>query len=110
MFNIFRSKTINLEKLKLRLLHDVDSFDNESKSLSEYRREMELLQQEKMAHVEELRQIHADINAMETVIKQVLNLRAYISFMNSVVRKTICEKMSFEHWPSFFQILHISPI
>jgi len=65
-----RSKTINLEKLKLRLLHDVDSFDNESKSLSEYRREMELLQQEKMAHVEELRQIHADINAMETVIKQ----------------------------------------
>ena len=57
--------------MKLRLLHDVDSFDNESKSLSEYRREMELLQQEKMAHVEELRQIHADINAMETVIKQV---------------------------------------
>jgi hypothetical protein len=28
------------------------------------RREMELLQQEKMAHVEELRQIHADINAV----------------------------------------------
>ena len=25
---------------------------------------MELLQQEKMAHVEELRQIHADINAV----------------------------------------------
>jgi len=65
-----RSKTINLEKLKLRLMHDVDSYDNENKSVSEYRREMELLQQEKMAHVEELRQIHADINAMETVIKQ----------------------------------------
>ena len=31
---------------------------------------MELLQQEKMAHVEELRQIHADINAMETILKQ----------------------------------------
>jgi hypothetical protein len=29
-----------------------------------FRREMELLQQEKMAHVEELRQIHADINAV----------------------------------------------
>lgn len=54
----------------MRLLHDVDSFEAESKCLSEYRREMELLQQEKMAHVEELRQIHADINAMETVIKQ----------------------------------------
>ena len=34
------------------------------------RRELELLQQEKMAHVEELRQIHADINAMESIIKQ----------------------------------------
>ena len=34
------------------------------------RRELELLHQEKMAHVEELRQIHADINAMETIIKQ----------------------------------------
>ena len=65
-----RSKTISLEKLKLRLIHDVDSFEVESKSLAEYRREMELLQQEKMAHVEELRQIHADINAMETIIKQ----------------------------------------
>ena len=74
----FRSKTINLEKLKLRLMHDVDSFDNETKSLSEYRREMELLQQEKMAHVEELRQIHADINAMETVIKQVKCILLFI--------------------------------
>ena len=74
----FRSKTINLEKLKLRLMHDVDSFDNETKSLSEYRREMELLQQEKMAPVEELRQIHADINAMETVIKQVKCILLFI--------------------------------
>merc|ERR1712095_208212 len=65
-----RSKTISLEKLKLKLLHDVDSFEAESKCVAEYRREMELLQQEKMAHVEELRQIHADINAMETIIKQ----------------------------------------
>jgi hypothetical protein len=60
----FRSKTVSLEKLRLRLLHDADSFESESKCLSEYRREMELLQQEKMAHVEELRQIHADINAV----------------------------------------------
>ena len=65
-----RSKTIGLEKLRLRLLHDLDSIESEDKCLSEYRREMELLQQEKMAHVEELRQIHADINAMETVMKQ----------------------------------------
>ena len=37
-FHIFRSKILILEMLKLRLLHDVDSFDNESKSLPEYRR------------------------------------------------------------------------
>lgn len=65
-----RSKTIGLERLRLRLLHELESLESEDKCLSEYRREMELLQQEKMAHVEELRQIHADINAMETVIKQ----------------------------------------
>ena len=44
--------------------------EDEDRCLQEYRRELELLQQEKMAHVEELRQIHADINAMETIIKQ----------------------------------------
>ena len=67
---LFRNKTIGLEKLRLRLLHDVDALEGEERCLAEYRREMELLQQEKMAHVEELRQIHADINAMETVMKQ----------------------------------------
>ncbi len=53
-----------MEKLRLRLFHEVDSVENEDKCLAEFRREMELLQQEKMAHVEELRQIHADINAV----------------------------------------------
>lgn len=55
---------MSLEKLRLRLMHELESFETEEKCLAEYRREMELLQQEKMAHVEELRQIHADINAV----------------------------------------------
>ena len=59
-----RGKTISLEKIRLRLAHDVDTFESEDKCLAEYRRELELLQQEKMAHVEELRQIHSDINAV----------------------------------------------
>ncbi|CAG2204070.1 unnamed protein product [Mytilus edulis] len=42
----------------------------EEKRLEEYKQEMDLLLQEKMAHVEELRLIHADINLMETTIKQ----------------------------------------
>ena len=65
-----RHKTINLEKTRVSLLCDVDQLEEEEKCLGEYRRELELLHQEKMAHVEELRQIHADINALESIIKQ----------------------------------------
>ena len=50
--------------MRMRLLHDLESYEGEDKCLSEYRKELELLQQEKMAHVEELRQIHSDINAV----------------------------------------------
>lgn len=59
-----RSKTIQLEKLKGKIRHEVGCKEGEEKCLSEYRNEMELLLQEKMAHVEELRQIHADINVV----------------------------------------------
>ncbi|XP_059607668.1 zinc finger C4H2 domain-containing protein isoform X2 [Phlebotomus argentipes] len=65
-----RQKTIHLEKLKMKIVREVENSDAEEKCLGEYRREMELLLQEKMSHVEELRQIHADINTMESVIKQ----------------------------------------
>ncbi|CAH4037871.1 zinc finger C4H2 domain-containing protein isoform X1 [Pieris rapae] len=65
-----RNKTITLERLKRSILNEVRSGDQEGRCLAQYKREMEMLQQEKMSHVEELRQIHADINAMETVIKQ----------------------------------------
>lgn len=59
-----RLKTIQLEKLKLRIVNQVENSDAEEKCLGEYRRELEMLMQEKMSHVEELRQIHADINAV----------------------------------------------
>lgn len=59
-----RAKTIQLEKLKTRILIEVEALDQEEKCLSEYKQEMDLLLQEKMSHVEELRQIHADINAV----------------------------------------------
>lgn len=51
----------------MRLIREVENGDSEEKCLSEYRREMELLLQEKMSHVEELRQIHADINAVNRI-------------------------------------------
>lgn len=63
----FRNKTLQLEKVKLKIIREVESSDAEEKCLAEYRREMELLLQEKMSHVEELRQIHADINAVNII-------------------------------------------
>jgi len=65
-----RSKTMSLEKLRSRLRHEIEVTEAEEKCLEDYKREMELLLQEKMAHVEELRLIHADINLMEATIKQ----------------------------------------
>lgn len=62
--NGYRGRTIQLDKLKTRIFREIENTDAEEKSLAEYRREMELLLQEKMSHVEELRQIHADINAV----------------------------------------------
>ncbi|XP_012275068.1 zinc finger C4H2 domain-containing protein isoform X2 [Orussus abietinus] len=70
-----RSKTVQLEKMRQRIVHEIEQTEQEEKCLTEYKQEMELLMQEKMAHVEELRQIHADINAMEAVIKQAEDAR-----------------------------------
>jgi hypothetical protein len=54
-----------------------------------FRREMELLQQEKMAHVEELRQIHADINAVSDIYITT-DLETYCtSFFNCIEQLVI---------------------
>ncbi|GAB1599714.1 zinc finger C4H2 domain-containing protein-like [Argonauta hians] len=65
-----RGRSIHLEKIKGRLKQEFDITECEEQCLEEYKQEMELLLQEKMAHVEELRLIHADINLMEATIKQ----------------------------------------
>lgn len=65
-----RSRTVQLERIRGKLRHEIDGSETEEKRLEEYKQEMDLLLQEKMAHVEELRLIHADINLMETTIKQ----------------------------------------
>ncbi|KAJ8014971.1 hypothetical protein DPEC_G00021310 [Dallia pectoralis] len=68
-----RNKTIQMQKIKSRLKSEFESLESEEKHLKEYKQEMDLLLQEKMAHVEELRLIHADINVMESTIKQSEN-------------------------------------
>ena len=57
---------MNLERVKGKLRQELEAIENEEKLIVEYKQEMELLLQEKMAHVEELRLIHADINLVST--------------------------------------------
>ncbi|XP_074057061.1 zinc finger C4H2 domain-containing protein isoform X2 [Macrotis lagotis] len=68
-----RNKTMQMEKIKARLKAEFEALESEERHLKEYKQEMDLLLQEKMAHVEELRLIHADINVMENTIKQSEN-------------------------------------
>ncbi|XP_046796595.1 zinc finger C4H2 domain-containing protein isoform X2 [Gallus gallus] len=70
---IYRNKTLQMEKIKARLKAEFEALESEERHLKEYKQEMDLLLQEKMAHVEELRLIHADINVMENTIKQSEN-------------------------------------
>lgn len=60
----FRNKTLQMEKIKARLKAEFEALESEERHLKEYKQEMDLLLQEKMAHVEELRLIHADINVV----------------------------------------------
>jgi len=71
-----RNKTINLEKTRVGLLCDVAQCEDEERCLQEYESELQALNQEKMAHVEVLRQIHADINNLEGIIKQAKDSRS----------------------------------
>ena len=67
-FCVLRNKTLQLEKIKARLRVEFEQTENEGHCLDDYKAEMDLLLQEKMAHVEELRLIHADINLVGTVL------------------------------------------
>ena len=55
-------------KLKSKIKQECSARQHEDKCLDEYKTELELLLQEKMAHVEELRLIHADINLVKLVL------------------------------------------
>ena len=63
-FLFFRQKTLQIEKLKIFIKNSVREAEEEKQALQKYRKEIGLLLQEKMAHVEELRLIHTDINTV----------------------------------------------
>ena len=59
---------MQLEKIKAKLKTELSAAEVEERYLSQYKAEMELLMQEKMAHVEELRLIHADLNLVSDTV------------------------------------------
>ena len=65
-----RDVTFDLNSLKSRLKQEIETMESEKNCLSVYRKEKEFLEQEKMAHVDELRLIHSDLHQMESVIKE----------------------------------------
>lgn len=90
-----------MQKIKSRLKIEFEALESEEKHLKEYKQEMDLLLQEKMAHVEELRLIHADINVVseyymqrkeastvEVWLKSQFNLR-WVKFSNKIVNSNV---------------------
>lgn len=75
---------MHLEKVRSKLRQEFENTENEEKRLEEYKQEMELLLQEKMAHVEELRLIHADINLVKisTFLMEILCCFILILILN----------------------------
>lgn len=71
-----RLKTLQLEELKTAMVEEVNACDREQKRINDFKSDMDSLLQEKMSHVEELRQIHSDINVMENAIKKAEEMRA----------------------------------
>lgn len=65
-----KNKTLYLQRIKSRISNEVECIESESKSLIDFKSELELLVQEEKAHLEELRQIQNDITMMENTIKQ----------------------------------------
>ena len=68
-FFVVRQKTLQLEKLKLLVKETLHAAEEEKQSLGKYKHEVSLLLQEKMAHVEELRLIHTDINTVSAKLQ-----------------------------------------
>jgi hypothetical protein len=56
-----RNKSVCLQQIKTKLSQEVDCIEHETKSANNFKTELELLIQEKKAHLEELRQIQNDI-------------------------------------------------
>jgi hypothetical protein len=58
----YREKQTQFTRLQNHLQQNTDLITRENQVLREFRKELDMLVQERMSHIEELRLIHADIN------------------------------------------------
>jgi len=85
------ARSSQLDKVRSQLLKELEAAEREERLLKDYKAEMEALLHEKMAHVEELRLIHADINLVENIW---INLRCCHTsnfFVQLVLRKKLLQ-------------------
>jgi len=61
-FFFYREKQNQLQTIQTHLTQNTDLVTRENQVLREFRKELDMLVQERMSHIEELRLIHADIN------------------------------------------------
>ncbi len=62
MIVFYREKQNQLQTIQTHLNQNTDLVTRENQVLREFRKELDMLVQERMSHIEELRLIHADIN------------------------------------------------
>ncbi len=62
MIAFYREKQNQLQTIQTHLNQNTDLVTRENQVLREFRKELDMLVQERMSHIEELRLIHADIN------------------------------------------------
>lgn len=104
LINDIRHKMVQLLDVKKKIFDEIQKKNHEEKCLLEYKHELELLNQEKMSHVEELRVIHGDINLIESVIKdseenvQKLNGNAFRLHNEYLPLKMEIDQMSKEYF------------
>lgn len=71
--SFLRDKQNQFQRIRETLQQNVEIISRESQVLRDFRKELDLLVQERMSHIEELRLIHADINIVSRYLKPFEN-------------------------------------
>lgn len=89
-----REKQSQFQRLQTHLHQNTDFFTRENQVLREFRKELDMLVQERMSHIEELRLIHADINIVCLNRKICLKMKFCSSLIDGNDNQTIGRRTS----------------